>query len=120
MVEKAGRISKPISYGSEEQEIQVRKKLRRSEIWKAHSDRELAKELVLVCKEIENATYEAMANLARGDLSEITGEEIKSRLRGYQGRLIAIRAIMTEFVPDEAHLMALLDLIEGEEKDHAK
>jgi len=101
-ITKAGRLITGLFTKEVPNDIQLEleKDKKRQKLWRGISDKEFAKELLRAELEIEATTYQQVCALVMSDLSQISGEELKSQLRGLQGRLIAVRTLMLKFIPN--------------------
>lgn len=101
-ITKAGRILSGLFTKDipDEMLVVAKDQKKREALWRGISDGEFAKELLNAWLEVEERTYEELCGIVLGDLSNITGEELKSRLRGLQGRLIAGRTLLQMFIPN--------------------
>jgi len=102
MADKAGRITKFMGAFKgipDEAQQEIDEQRHREKLWRGISDQEIAREMLKAWQKIRNQTYEQMGILAMSDMSQITGEELKSRNRGYQNRLTGISGYLAMFIP---------------------
>jgi len=100
---KAGRITKFMDGFKgipDEAQQEIEKQKKRETLWRGISDSEFAKEFLNGWIEIEERTFEELCGIVLMDLSKITPEELHSRIRGLQGRLIGGRGLLGMFIPD--------------------